>query len=58
MAANMEKKQDIEFEETSSGDGAPQDGVPPHDEMNLQAFLAIVVCILQRPAAQRQFDWV
>ena len=44
MATATEKENEVHLEDASSGDVAPTDGVQPvYDEMNLQAFLAIVV---------------
>ena len=43
MATATEKENEVYLEDASSGD-PPTDGVQPiYDEMNLQAFLAIVV---------------
>ena len=51
MSTDIEKKNEVQLEDTSSGDVAPQEEIPPpYDEMNLQAFLAILVscrCSLQ-----------
>ena len=44
MATATEKENELHLEDASSGDVPPTDGVQPvYDEMNLQAFLAIVV---------------
>ena len=43
MATNSEKENEVQLEDASSGDVAPRDEIlPPYDEMNWQAFMAIV----------------
>jgi hypothetical protein len=47
MATATEKENEVHLEDASSGDAPPTDSVQPvYDEMNLQAFLAIVVRIV------------
>ena len=44
MSTNLEKKDEVQLEDASSGEVAAREEIPPpYDEMNLQAFLAIVV---------------
>jgi hypothetical protein len=44
MATNSEKENEVQLDDASSGDVAPRDEIPPpYDEMNWQAFMAIVV---------------
>ena len=44
MATDTEKENEVQIEDASSGEVAPRAEVPPtYDEMNWQAFMAVVV---------------